>query len=160
LKRVVMMGGSIEPLQADYGDAPSREPVAEWNIKLDSASAQKLFQSGVPLYVMPLDSTLHLTLNEVDRSILFSQGTPLTDALTLLYHQWSARVGAVTPVLFDAMTIAYLLNPALCPVQPMRIRVDDKGYTRVEPGAPNAQVCLHSDADAFFRFYMRRILAR
>ncbi len=41
----------------------------------------------------------------------------------------------------------------------MRIRVDDKGFTRVEDGTPNAQVCLHSDADAFLHFYMQRLLA-
>jgi purine nucleosidase len=157
LKRVVMMGGSIAPVKPDYGDAPSAQPIAEWNVVLDVKAAQKLFLSGVPLYVMPLDATNHLRLDEVKRTVLFAHGTPLTDALTLLYHQWNAA-GGVTPVLYDAMTIAYLLNPGLCPVQPMHIRVDDKGFTRVENGTPNAQVCLHSDADAFFRFYMQRIL--
>jgi purine nucleosidase len=158
LKRVVMMGGSIAPVKPDYGNAPPAEPIAEWNVMLDISASQKLFLSGVPLYVMPLDSTAQLKLDEVKRTVLFAHGTPLTDALTLLYHQWNAA-GGVTPVLYDAMTIAYLLNPQLCPVQPMRIRVDDKGFTRVEDGMPNAQVCLHSDADAFSRFYMQRLLA-
>jgi purine nucleosidase len=158
LKRVVMMGGSIAPVKPDYGNAPSEQPIAEWNVMLDISASQKLFQSGVPLYVMPLDATSHLQLDEVKRTVLFAHGTPLTDALTLLYHQWSAA-GGVTPVLYDAMTVAYVLNPGLCPVQPMHIRVDDKGFTRVEKGTPNAQVCLHSDADAFFRFYMQRVLA-
>ena len=158
LKRVVMMGGSIEPVKPDYGNAPPAKPIPEWNIMLDISAAQKLFRSGVPLYVMPLDSTAHLKLDEVKRTILFAHGTPLTDALTLLYHQWNAA-GGVTPTLYDAMTITYLLNPQLCPVQPMRIRVDGEGFTRVEGGTPNAQVCLHSDADAVLRFYMQRLLA-
>jgi purine nucleosidase len=157
LKRVVMMGGSIEPIKPDYGNAPPVEPISEWNVMLDIGASQKLFRSGVPLYVMPLDATDHLKLDEVKRTVLFAHGTPLTDALTLLYHQWSAA-GGVTPVLYDAMTIAYILNPQLCPVRSMRIRVDDKGFTRVEDGTPNAQVCLHSDADAFLRFYMQRLL--
>jgi len=151
-----MMGGSIEPLKPDYGHAPPIAPVSEWNIKGDIRASQKLFLSGVPLYVMPLDSTLHLTLDEVNRKFLFSEGTPLTDALTLLYHQW----GATTPVLFDPMTLAFILDPKLCLVQPMHIRVDDTGLTRVEPGSPNAQVCLNSDADAFRRFYMHRVLGQ
>jgi purine nucleosidase len=158
LKRVVMMGGSIEPIKPDYGNAPPVEPIPEWNVKLDIGASQKLFLSGVPLYVMPLDSTNHLKLDEVKRTVLFAHGTPLTDALTLLYHQWNAA-GGVTPILYDAMAIAYVLDPQLCPVQPMHIRVDDKGFTRVENGTPNAQVCLHSDADAFLRFYMQRLLA-
>jgi purine nucleosidase len=154
LRRVVLMGGSIERRYGDLGYAPDRGPEAEWNIVNDIPSAQKLFASGVPIYMMPLDST-QLKLDEVKRSILFRAGTPLTDALTLLYHEW----GQETPTLFDVMTVAYILEPELCPVQPMHIRVDDEGFTRVEPGAANAQVCLNSDSDAFFRFYIKRMLA-
>jgi purine nucleosidase len=159
LKRVVMMGGFIEPIKPDYGKAVPLALFPEYNIQNDIGSAQKLFLSGIPLYVMPLDSTVHLSLDEVKRGVIFAQGTPLTDALTLLYGEWNGA-GGVTPVLFDAMTIAYILNPQLCPVQPMHIRIDDKGFSRVETGTSNAQVCLHSDADAFFRFYMSSLLGQ
>ena len=154
LKRVVMMGGSIECGYGDLWFCTAHGPDAEWNIINDIPSAKKLFLSGVPLYVMPLDST-QLKLDEVKRAFLFKQGTPLTDALTLLYHEW----GQQTPTLFDPVTVAYILNPKICPVQPMHIRVDDKGFTRREPGAPNAQVCMHSDADAFFRLQIGRLAA-
>lgn len=151
LKRVVLMGGSVK---RGYGDiySPPRPPDAEWNIVNDIASAQKLFASGVPIAMMPLDST-QLKLDEVKRAFLFSRGTPVTDALTLLYHQW----GQQTPTLFDPMTVAYVLKPDLCPVQPMHVRVDDKGFTRVEAGEPNAQVCLESDSQKFFQFYLARL---
>lgn len=158
LKRVVMMGGCIKRGYGDLGYGPAQAPVAEWNIVNDIPSAQKLFAAGVPLFVMPLDST-QLKMDEVKRAFLFAQGTPLSDALTLLYHQW----GQETPTLFDPMTIAYLVNPILCPVQPMHIRVDDKGFTRRDPGSPsslgvpNAQVCLDSNPDAFFRFLLPRL---
>ena len=160
LKRVILMGGSIKRGYGDLGFGPPQPPQPEWNILNDVPSAQKLFASGVPLFVMPLDAT-QLKLDEVKRAFLFSQGTPFTDALTLLYHQW----GQETPTLFDPMTIAFLVNPTLCPVQPMHIRVDDKGFTRSEPGppnapsVPNAQVCLDSNPDAFFRFYLSRLAA-
>ena len=154
LKRVVIMGGWIEPLKPDYGNAAPVSPTPEYNIVGDISGAQKLFRSGIPLYVMPIDSTARLALDEIKRQEIFSQGTPLTDSLTLQYHQWN---GGVTPVLFDAMTLAYLLDPKLCPVEPLHIRVDDKGATLVEPGTPNAQVCLRSDANTFLDFYVRRI---
>jgi len=154
LKRVVMMGGSIECGYGELWFCPERGPDAEWNIINDIPSAKKLFLSGVPLYVMPLDST-QLKLDEVKRAFLFKQGTPLTDALTLLYHEW----GQQTPTLFDPLTVAYILNPKICPVEPMHIRVDDKGFTRKESGAPNAQVCMHSDADPFFRLQIGRLAA-
>ncbi len=154
LKRVVIMGGSIKRGYGDLGFGPPQPPQPEWNILNDIPSAQKLFAAVVPLYVMPLDAT-QLKLDEVKRAFLFSQGTPLTDALTLLYHQW----GQETPTLFDPMTITFLVNPNLCPVQPMHIRVDEKGFTRPDAGAPNAQVCLDSNPDAFFRFYLNRLAA-
>ena len=155
LHRVVLMGGSVYKGYGDWGYFPLRGPDSEWNIKNDVPSAQKLFASGVPIYMMPLDST-QLKMDEVKRAILFQAGTPITDALTLLYHEW----GQETPTLFDAMTIAYIDDPKLCPVKPLQIVVDDKGFTRAQPGPPNAQVCLDSDSDAFFRFYIPRVTAR
>ena len=153
LKRVVMMGGAIHRGYGDPYSAPT-PPQPEWNILNDIPSARKLFASGVPLFVMPLDAT-QLKLDEVKREFLFRQGTPLTDALTLLYHQW----GQQTPTLFDPMTIAFIVDPALCSVEAMNIQVDDDGSTRVASGAPNAQVCLSSDSQAFFRFYLSRLAA-
>jgi inosine-uridine nucleoside N-ribohydrolase len=153
LKRVIMMGGSIERGYDDLPYFPSRHPDPEWNIVNDIPSAQKLFLSGVPIFMMPLDAT-QLRLDEVKRAFLFRQGTPVTDQLTLLYHQW----GQQTPTLYDPMTITFALNPSLCPVKPMHIQVDEKGFTRADTSAPNAQVCLHSDSDAFFDFYLRRLV--
>ena len=163
LKRVVLMGGSIYRGYGDTGSGRPRGPEPEWNIKNDIPSAQKLFSAGVPLFVMPLDST-QLKMDAANRSFLFRQGTPLTDALTLLYHEW----GQETPTLFDPMTIAYMIKPDLCPVKPMKILVDDQGFTRpADAGtgtnsqsvraAPNAQVCLKSNPDDFFHFLMPRL---
>jgi inosine-uridine nucleoside N-ribohydrolase len=154
LKRVVMMGGSIGGFSSEF--SPVRTPQrAEWNIVNDIPSAQKLFNSGVPIAMMPLDSTI-MRLDEDKRAVIFRQATPLTNALTALYYEW----GAQTPTLFDPMTMVYLLKPEICPVVPMHIRVDDQGFTRKEDGPPNAMVCLHSDQDEFFHLYIDRLVAR
>jgi inosine-uridine nucleoside N-ribohydrolase len=152
LERVVLMGGSVRRGYDDLGYGPPHGPDLEWNILNDIPAAQKLFAVGVHIAMMPLDST-QLKLDEVKRAWLFSRGTPITDALTVLYHMW----GQQTPTLFDPMTVAYVLNPALCPVEPLRIRVDEKGFTREEAGTPNAEVCLDSDPEKFFRFYLKRV---
>lgn len=151
------MAGSIRRGYGDLGYLPNRGPSAEYNIAMDIPAARKLFASGVPLYVMPLDST-QLKLDEVMRATLFSQGAPSTDALALLYQQWTASTLNPTPTLYDAMAVAEVIDPSLCPTQPMRIRIDDRGYTRVEPGQANANVCLRSDSDRFFHFYIPMVL--
>jgi inosine-uridine nucleoside N-ribohydrolase len=149
LKRVVLMGGSIH---RGYNDSKTPEP--EWNIKMDIGSARKLFASGVPIFVMPLDAT-NLKLDAAKRQSVFSHGSRLTDQLALLYKQW----GSETPTLFDAMAVAYAIDPALCPTTPLHLSVDDRGMTIPGAGVPNAQVCLKSSSDAFFHFYLPRLLA-
>ncbi len=157
LKRIVLMGGSVDRGYSDLGYAPDHGPDAEYNIKMDIPAAQAVFASGVPLYVMPLDSTL-LKLDEVKRSLLFTQSTNLTDALTLLYEQWSRTTGQATPTMFDAVAAAYAIDPGQCPATPMHLHVDASGFTRRAPGQPNTYVCLHSDSDKFFDFYLPRLL--
>ncbi len=158
LKRVVVMGGSIHVGYAEYGvnsytKLPGPQP--EWNVLNDVSGARKLLASGVPVYMMPLDAT-QLKLDEVKREELFGHDSPVTDQLTLLYHQW----GQLTPTLYDPMAVGYAIDPGLCRTTPMRIRVDDKGNTIPEAGKPNVSVCLHSDPERFFDFYMARLLQR
>jgi hypothetical protein len=42
----------------------------------------------------------------------------------------------------------------------MRIVVDEKGFTREAPGEANAEVCLESNSDTFFQFYLRRVAGK
>ena len=158
LKRVVIMGGSIRTMTDPYGVAAPIAPHPEWNIKNDIASAKKLFAAGVPLLVMPLDSTANLKMHEVARTALFAHGSMLTNILAGLYYEWSAATRSPTPTLFDPMTLASMLKPSLCPMTPMHLTVDEAGNTKETQSAPpNAQVCLHSDADAFLHFYVKRV---
>ena len=154
VKRVVLMGGSV---YRGYGNE-HQPPQPEWNILCDPAAAKALFTSGVPIFMMPLDSTqVHLPAQE--REKIFSFGSPLTDQLTLLYHQWVAHTDnhAADPTLFDPVAVTYAIRPDLCPAKPLRIEIDDKGMTRPVDGAPNAQVCLQSDEKGFLDLLLTRI---
>ena len=157
LKRVVLMGGSVyrgyDGLA--YALSPTKA-MPEWNILCDVEAARKVFASGVPLFVMPLDST-QVKLEELERARLFSRGTALTDALAVLYHQWAYETRQVTPTLFDAVAMGYAVRPELCPMKKMRLSIADDGSTRVAEGTANAEVCLASDSDAFLKFYLGRV---
>jgi inosine-uridine nucleoside N-ribohydrolase len=146
LKRIVMMGGSV------YKGYKGGAPDPEWNILCDIPAAQKVFTSGVPLYVMPLDSTV-LKLDVKDVRTLFEQSTLLTKQIEELYREW----GQPTPTLFDPMAVGYAADPGLCPTTPLHITVDDKGFTRPGPGKPNAEVCLKANAEAFYPFVLGRL---
>jgi len=157
LKRVVLMGGSID--RGYDGAKGERRPAdAEWNILNDPRGAAKLFASGVPIFVMPLDST-QVHLENVDRTALFNARNSLTTQIDLLYREWSENSPshAIRPTLFDPVAAAYTFRPDLCPMEPMRIEVDAKGFTRKVPGAANAQVCLKSNEAAFLKLLEERL---
>ena len=156
--RVVMMGGSVERgYDGAKGERRPAEP--EWNIDRDPKDAAKLFAAGVPIFMMPLDSTqIHLPTEA--REAIFGAGSPITDQLTLLYHQWVANTPnhSPTPTLFDPVAAAYTFRPDLCPMTPMRIEVDDKGLTSKVEGQPNAEVCLRSDDAGFLKLLEARLV--
>jgi len=157
-KRVVLMGGSIHRGYGDLGYAPDRGPEPEYNIASDVKAAQKLFSSGVPIFMMPLDAT-QLPLDENKRTLLFSAGSKLSNALAALYFQWLRSTRTPTPTLFDAMAVGFAVNPELCPVAALHVTVDERGMTQPTPGTPNASACLASDSEKFFHFLLPRLMA-
>ncbi len=164
LKRVVMMGGSIYRGYDDANTGAHRPPDAEWNVRCDPAGGRALLGSGVPVYMMPLDSTqIHFGPPELDT--VLRHGSALTNQLAILYEEWSASTGHSTPTLFDPVTVAFVLRPELCPVSPLALRVDKRGNTlpvkssasASSAAAPNAEVCLQSDEAGFRQLLLRRI---
>ncbi|KQQ40493.1 nucleoside hydrolase [Duganella sp. Leaf126] len=161
LKQVVMMGGSVRSGYRKSQYVPARPADKEYNIASDVNGAQRLFASGVPIVMMPVDST-QIRLDEVERNALLGHGAPVTDALALLYHQWINAYqpwSSNMPSLFDVVPVAWLLDPAVCPTTPLRIVVTDDGYTREAAGKPNAAVCLTSNQPRFYGLFMGRLLA-
>jgi len=148
VKQIAMMGGSIA-----LGNGTSRKPAAEYNIASDAKAAQVVFGSGIPILMAPLDATAMLDLDAAGRDRVFNHHTPLTDDLARLYPLW----GHPTPILFDPLAVAMLLNPSLCRTKQLALAVDDQGFTRVRQGRPNAVVALSSDQQRFLQLLLGRI---
>lgn len=159
LKRVVIMGGSVHRGYGLDSQGKPKPPEPEWNILNDPAGLKTLLASGVPVFMMPLDST-QVPLDAKDRQGIFAHGSALTDQLTLLYHQWmgNAPDHSPTPTLFDPVAVTYTFRPDLCPATPVHIEVDDKGLTTPGKGVPNAQVCLESDEKGFLALLLERVV--
>jgi inosine-uridine nucleoside N-ribohydrolase len=149
ISQLVMMGGSIHHA---YGDDPT--PVAEYNIAADPLAAQKVFSSGVHILMVPLDVTAMLQLRWPGRHRIFTNLTPLTDSLAMLYNLWNQR----TPTLFDPMAVSMVIDPSLCQTSPLNVEVDLNGFTHVvDNKPPNAVVALQMDPRKFFEFYLARV---
>ncbi len=153
-RRIVFMSGSIGP------NAWSSAAIAEWNVVRATTDAQLVYAAGLPLTIVPLDSTTYVTLKEEERDRLEQHAAPLTRALEALYRLWIDDAGE-RMTLHDQMAIAETLKPGAffgkCPA--MAIAVDDKGFMRVDAaGAKPVNVCLEPKRDAFMQYYIEGLL--
>jgi inosine-uridine nucleoside N-ribohydrolase len=155
LGQVVLMGGSIHAGYNLGGAIPVAQPHAEYNVVSAPQGLRILLESRIPVKMFPLDST-QVKFDEVRRDRLFAYGSPASDALALLYHQWRLlnAWGQITPTLFDVVPVTSLLQPSTCPLTTLRITVDEHGYTRPTAGEPNVAACLAVDETATQRLIM------
>jgi purine nucleosidase len=158
LNRVVLMGGSIHCGYGNPRATPPPPPQPEYNIAMDPGAARKLLASGVPIFMMPLDST-QWKLDDPKLAQVAARSTPATDALLVLTTEWQLATHQHTPTLYDAMAVTYALRPEICPTTPLRLQVDGKGFTRVVDGQTNAHACLKANGDAFFQLLLPRLSA-
>jgi purine nucleosidase len=154
IRAIALMGGAIH-----RGYAVGSKPEPEWNIKSNVAAARRVFTSGVPLLVAPLDSTAGLRLSPEMRVRLFSRGTPLNDALASLNSIWrhTNTWKAENPTLFDVLAVELVVPGQRWPLTAVHVDVADDGLTQPTDAAPNAQVALDVDADAFMRDFVERL---
>ena len=104
---------------------------------------------------MPLDST-QVTLDPAQQAELFGKKTGMTKALEELTAEWSVATNNRSPMMFDVARGGLCGEAGAYPTTPMRIEVDDKGFTRKVSGAANANVCLRSMTGQFFDLFMSR----
>ncbi len=155
IKALAIMGGAVR-----HGYDPAKPAEPEWNIRCNASAAQKVFTSGVPLLVAPLDSTANLKLAPEWRVKIFSHASPFNDALAALDFIWlhTNNWKGTGPTLFDALPVALVARPGLVPVTPLHVEVDEKGMTLEVAGRPaNAQVALTSDTTAFMEYFTQQL---
>jgi purine nucleosidase len=157
IAELVMMGG---------GSRGNITPAAEFNIHSDPLAAALVFDSGLPITMVPLDATEGV-LGTAERVAAISRlGTRCGAAVAGLI---GPRRGLAQPpmAMHDACVIAYLLAPELCRWRDAHVAVETHGALtagmtvidrRAVPGrAANARVVDAIDADGFFALLTDRL---
>jgi purine nucleosidase len=152
IRAIALMGGAVY-----RGYAPGSKPEPEWNIRSNAMAARRVFTSGVPLLVAPLDSTADLKLTPDMRVRVFSSGTPLNDALGALDQVWryTNHWKGDQPTLFDVLPIELVSSSTRYALESLHIEVTDDGLTRPVHGKPaNARVAISVDVPAFMNAFV------
>ena len=105
------------------------------------------------LVVAPLDATL-VRFPEPLRRRVFETRNAICQELWSLYD----LLGNQTPTLFDPVAVTLAFNESFVTMEPLRIEVDDQGFTREMPGEPNCRVAMSIHTEEFLDWYVQRIV--
>ncbi|MCX6620094.1 MAG: nucleoside hydrolase [Acidobacteria bacterium] len=101
IERIVLMGGAFNLLKAEY------------NIVRDSAAAEIVFQSGVPITAVGLDVTMQCRLEGRDLDRIRDASSPSAAFLWQLIEFWRNRNPNQYPILHDPLAVAVVFLPDL-----------------------------------------------
>jgi len=156
LRRVVLMGGAI-----GLGNVT---PAAEFNIGADAEAARAVFESGVPITMVPLETTHQALATPAVVERIAALDFPLADLcveLLRFFAETYLRVfGFAAPAVHDPCAVAWLIDPTIVPTRRMRVDIETNAefsYGRtvcdvygVTGRAPNADVAVGLEVDRFW----------
>ena len=160
--RIVLMGGAIAE--------GNMTPAAEFNIWADPEAAARVFASGLDVTMIGLDVTHGALLTPAWAERFRSAGRIGTFVAELVeffkqYHQ--RTYGWDGAPIHDAVALAHSFRPGIVRTEHLNVEVEleselNRGRTVVDrwrrtDRAPNAQVGIEIDADAFLELLLERI---
>ena len=164
IQEIVLMGGA-------YFEVGNVTPAAEFNIYVDPEAAEKVFSSGAPITVLPLDVT-HQVLTtearmEVIRSIGNRTGREVANLTTFFERFDKAKYGMDGAPLHDPCVIAYLLEPEMFDGRYINVEIEiqselTRGMTvadwwDVTDRDPNALFIGKVDSNRFFELLTEKL---
>ena len=154
VKRVVLMSGCV------YGTSYSPgKPVREWNVYQSTADAQLVYSAGLPLTIVPLDSTTLVQLSDQERKLVAEHKSPLAYALECLYRLWlSGPTQRMT--LHDQLAVVEAASSGtfFAKRETVPLIVDEEGNTRIDRERGKAvTVCLEPKRDQFMQYYIGQL---
>jgi inosine-uridine nucleoside N-ribohydrolase len=168
LREVIIMGGAIRV-------SGNITPAAEFNIFVDPHAARRVFTSGLPIKLVPLDVTEKVCLQSGEiQALAREMGTPLGTFLSDSTSKAVAHLQQIRGVagifLHDPLAVGVVIRPSIVKITPLHVDVETRsgitqGMTLADLRAirddlkqpPNAHVALEVDAQKFLWLFKERL---
>jgi pyrimidine-specific ribonucleoside hydrolase len=154
---VYSMGGTVyAPGNITNLIPDSSNKVAEWNIIADPLATKEVFDAGLDMYLVPLDSTNKVMFHQDDIQP-WHNGDRKAQISAELYEIMFKEYGWEQAEIFDLGAAVIMVEPTACEFQSIHLDViidegDNMGQTIVIPDRePNVKVCLDPDANLIMR---------
>ena len=169
VKGIVLMGGAFEV----YGNVTLS---AEFNVYADPHAAQVVFESGIPVTIVPLDVTHQVLLDAGQFEELCVRhdgqwGRFLLDCTKVCFEFHCQHEGLDGFYLHDPVAVGYLEHPGFFDTVPAYVQVEttsdltrgrtvaDLRSSNIDGPEPNAQVCVGINTGQFLDYFLDRIFA-
>ena len=159
--RFVGMDGSV---RLGYGGA--NQPCAEWNVRANPAALQAVFAAPWDITITPLDTCGLVTLDgQRYQRVCQATGRKIADLIPN-YRLWLAADPHSPPnaadthssTLFDTVAVYLAIQPDLCVLENLHLRVTDDGFTVIDPSARTVHVATQwQDLGAYENFLVNRL---
>lgn len=183
VKQLIMMGGVIVPIVDEKGI--TRSPIEEYNFNNDGAATEIVFNSGMNMFLVPIDVTLKVPLKTQQIETIRSTNTPIGRLVSRILDVWPEQerliymsVGIPTEFtgiwLHDPLTVAVAFDRSLVSVARLHVAAEypttfiprdllirsDILRTVPKKKPPNMDVAIDVDAERFTDLFTRRITGR
>ena len=156
LQRLVLMGGAI-----GLGNVT---PAAEFNIGADAEAARAVFESGIPITMVPLETTHQALATDAVVARIAALDFPLAhicvELLGFFAETYKRVFGFEAPAVHDPCAVAWLIDPSIVLTRRMRVDIETQAefsYGRtvcdvhgVTGRTPNAEVGVGLAVDRFW----------
>ncbi len=171
LREVVIMGGAVTV-------CGNIRPAAEFNIFVDPHAAQRVFESGLPIKLVPLDVTERIRLGPMEIENLAQNmdeplGRFLSDATSKAMEYMKQMRGVEAIFLHDPLAVGVAIDPSM--VETILLHIDVETHEGITQGMtladlrairddlkqpPNLHAALDVDTKLFLAFFKERLCPR
>jgi inosine-uridine nucleoside N-ribohydrolase len=156
IEAIYVMGGAVE-VEGNVGNSGAGidNPYAEWNIYADPAAANIVFESGLPVTLVPLDATRDVPVTRRFYNSLGRQAN--SPAADFVHEMLGANLDSVDSGGFhfwDSLTAALFTDESLAEFEEIELHVveeegPESGYTKPTGGGAVVRVAVGADRKRF-----------
>ena len=158
---LVIMGGAVRARGNldDGGFFKTANTTAEWNLFHDPLAAEIVFQSGVPLRMIPLDATNKVPIDvKFLREFVARAQSPLGRVVAQILETARPHIEHEFYFAWDPLAAVALVDPAVVTAKQLSIEVmrnrPEEGRTKEVSAGANATVALDADPARFKKTFL------
>jgi pyrimidine-specific ribonucleoside hydrolase len=156
IREIYVMGGAVNVAgNVGLSRVGIENEFAEWNIYIDPTAANIVFDSGIPVTLVPLDATRHVPVTrDFHKALGDNQHTP---SARLVHEMLTANLGFVDSGGFqfwDSLTAAIFTDPGLASFEEIALKVieeegPESGRTKSGPDGSTIRVAMNANRETF-----------